>query len=470
MNEFPIQKKDLINVLNEFKDAIYITDGDGNTLWINESSAQMIGKKPHELVGRNVSDLEKEGMFKPSVTKLAIEAKKTVTTVQEMKDGRKYLVTGYVIWGENRKIRAVVAHSRDITEALKTSSQLEEAEALIREYSLEVSKLRMENDLIKLRNKDSALDIPFVGRSPAYNSLLELIYQVANTDATVLITGETGVGKNIVAKLIHSFSDRKQQQFVHINCAALPESLIESELFGYEKGAFSGASAKGKIGLVQLADKGTLFLDEIGELPLGLQSKLLQLLQDKTYLPIGGTKTRSTDTRIIAATNHDLLKMVKEGKFRKDLYYRLNILSIDIPPLRQRKEDIFPLLYHYLEKFNKKYGKQKSFSNELLDRLQEYEWPGNVRELEHLVERLVITARHDIIEVHDLPETIKNHRVSRIDYDYDNTSLKNILENVEKEVIEQALKKYKTTRTTAKALKMSQTSLMRRLKKYGLNT
>lgn len=458
-----LDRESLLSLLNVLTDGIYISDSKGRTLWVNNSSAHICGKKPSELIGRNVLDLEFEGVFNPSVTRIAIETQKSVTTVQVMKDGRKYLVTGHLIFGQQGNMNMVVAHSRDITEAVKTTSQLEEAESLLRRYSQEIRTIKMKEE-----TKEENL---FIGNSPAYQALSEMMERIANADTTVLIIGETGVGKNVIANKIHQLSERHQSPFVHINSSAIPETLIESELFGYQKGAFSGANSSGKIGLVQMANKGTLFLDEISELPLHLQSKLLQLLQNKTYLPIGATELKTADIRIISATNCDLLKMINEGKFRADLYYRLNILPIHVPALRERKEDIFPLLYYYLKKFNQKHSQSRSFSTELLDILQNYDWPGNIRELENLVERLVITAKNTEIEINDLPQDILKNNFNSMQYfSFENDkSLADILENVEKNVLEDAYKKYKTTRKTAQALNLSQTTLVRRLKKYGIS-
>lgn len=458
-----LDRENLLDLLNVLTDGIYISDTKGKTLWVNSSSAHICGKKPSELIGRNVLDLELEGIFNPSITRIAIETQKPVTTVQVMKDGRKYIVTGNLIFNKQGKINMIIAHSRDITEAVKTTSQLEDAESLLRRYSQEIRTMKIKQDNIE--------ENPFVGNSPAYQALLEMVERISNVDTTVLIFGETGVGKNVIANKMHQLSERYKSPFVHINCSAIPETLIESELFGYQKGAFSGANSSGKVGLVQMADKGTLFLDEISEMPLHLQSKLLQLLQNKTFLPIGATQIKTTDTRIIASTNRDLLQMIDEGKFRADLYYRLNILPIHIPPLKERKEDIFPLIYYYLKKFNHKHSQNRHFSKELLDFLQNYDWPGNIRELENLVERLVITTINDKIDTDDLPQDIlKNKSNSSLDYFFDNNkSLAEILDNVEKRILGDAYKKYQTTRKTAQALKLSQTTLVRRLKKHQIS-
>lgn len=453
-----------IDILNAIADGIYISDAAGTTIWVNNASENLCGVPKADLIGRNVVELEAMGIFNPSITRMVIESGKTVTTIQLVGNKRKFLVTGYIIPDENGKPELIVAHSRDITEALRTSSQLEETESLLKRYSEEIQLMRREH------NQANA-DTPFIGVSRSYTSLLELMKKVAVVDTTVLITGETGVGKTFIAEHIHQLSERCSQPFVHVNCSAIPESLIESELFGYQKGAFTGASSTGKIGLVKMAEKGTLFLDEISELPFHLQSKLLLLLQNKTYMPIGDTKMHAADVRIIAATNANLHDLVKIGKFRHDLYYRLNILPINVPSLRERKEDIFPLLYFYLQKWNSKHNQQRKFSTEVLDVLHQYEWPGNVRELENLVERIVITAKSDEIQIADLPEELRS--IGTFDEGLfslgSNLSLTERTEAFEKELIAQALRLHGSTRKAAAALGITQSLLMRRIRKYGLH-
>lgn len=444
-------------ILNVINDGVYISDQKGNTLWLNKASEKILNKRKDEIIGRNVIDLEREGIMKPSVTRMVLENRNTITTVQTSSNGHKYLVTGHMITVSGEKL--IVVHSRDITEAVRTSTQLGETEQLLKRYSEEIR-------LMKLRENKALTNQNLIGKSSIFRQLLKFIEKVAGVDTTVLITGETGVGKNVIAEQIHKLSSRHKKPFVHINCGAIPESLFESELFGYKKGAFTGALNSGKIGLVQMADGGTMFLDEISELPIHLQSKLLQLLQNKSYLPVGDTKVRTADIRIIAATNRDLLEMAKEGTFRLDLYYRLNVLPIHVPSVRERQEDIFPLLYHFLKKFNQMHSKNRRFSPELLDVLQNYEWPGNIREMENLIERLVITSKEDEISIEDLPEKMKKNRSQLKQFLKEGESLTEALERIEKNIILEAYQTYKTTRKTAEMLGVTQSLLMRRLKKY----
>lgn len=452
------------NIFNTLSDGIYISDASGKTLWLNDASERIIGRKREELIGRNVRELENEKVFYPSVTRLTLEKQRTVSTVQTSKNGQKHLVTGNLLKSPNGDIELVVVHSRDITEAVRTSLQLEETEALLRKYSQELRKMKM---LVKSSEPSSDL----VGKSKRFRELLDLCERVASVDTTVLLTGETGVGKSTVAQFIHQLSHRNKQPFVEINCSTIPETLLESELFGYEKGTFTGASRTGKTGLVETAEKGTLFLDEIGELPLSIQPKLLKLLQDKTYLPLGSTKPKTADIRIIAATNQNLEKLVRENRFRTDLFYRLNVLPIHIPPLRERKDDIVHLAQSFLNKFNSIYGSNKTFSPQAYDVLQNYDWPGNIRELENLVERVIITSPQQEISANDLPDSLKKASpLAWIKQDaHGCETLPQLLESIEKEWIQRALRKHGSTRKAAKALGMTQSAIMRRMKKYGLN-
>ncbi|MHB1653803.1 MAG: sigma-54 interaction domain-containing protein [Desulfitobacteriaceae bacterium] len=452
------------HILNTISDGIYISDPTGKTLWLNKVSENIIGKLRNELIGKDVRLLEEEGAFNPSVTRMALDAGKTVSTVQSMNNGRKFLVTGNLLRDSHGEIVLVVAHSRDITEAIRTTSQLEDAEALLRQYSQEIRDL-------KLGRHEANFPQPIIWKSPVFISILELISRVSIVDTTVLIAGETGVGKTVIAKRIHELSDRHDKPFVHINCGAIAESLIESELFGYKRGAFTGANTSGKIGLVKSADGGTLFLDEIGELPLHLQSILLQLLQEKKYIPVGDTQVHTSDARIIAATNSDLSEMVKVGKFRPDLYYRLNIVPITVPPLRERQEDILPLLYFFLTKYNKKYKQNRKFSIDSLELLQVYNWPGNIRELENLVEQIVITAKQDEISVDDYPERLRKKNTLKGNFlkVVNGESLSSVLARIEKEILEEGYTVYGNTRKTADALGITQSLLMRRFRKYGIS-
>lgn len=451
------------SILNVLSDGIFITDGKGEVLWLNRASENMINVARSKLIGRNVDDLEKQELIMPSVTKMVIKKQNSVSTVQSSDKNHKYIVSGHPIRNEQGIIELIVTHSRGITEVVRTNSQLEEVQALLKRYTQEIMKLRYDNDLSTSENF-------FIGKSPAYISLINMVDKIASTDTNVLITGETGVGKNVIASRIHQLSERNHEPFVEINCGAIPETLIESELFGYKKGAFSGANSGGKAGLIKMANKGTLFLDEIGELPIHLQAKLLQFIQHKKFIPIGGTVHETANVRIIAATNNDLLQQVQEGKFRSDLFYRLNVLPIKVPSVRERKMDIIDLLQFNLEKYNKKHKRHCRLSPDVIHHLKNYEWPGNIRELENLMERLVIIAANNDIRLDDLPSYLQTQKKSAFNLNkYENgKSLPDILERIEREIIEEAYSEFKTTRKTAEELGITQSLLMRRLKKFKL--
>lgn len=454
-----------IKVLDAITDGILISDGKGEVLWLNKACQNLANISDADAVGKNIRDLEKQGFFFPSVTKLVLEKGTNVSIVQASNttQNQRFIVSGYPIMDELGEIDLIVAHARDITEIARTSAQLEETQALLKRYSEEIMK-------IKFEKQEEMTNEYFVGRSQVYLSLLRTVDRVATVESTVLVTGETGTGKNVIAQRIHNLSERSSMPFIEINCGAIPESLIESELFGYAKGAFTGANREGKAGLIKMADGGTLFLDEIGELPIHLQAKLLQFLQQKRFLPVGSTDYQTANVRVIAATNLDLMDEVEKGNFRSDLFYRLNVLPISVPSLREREEDILGLVKFKLEKYNRKHNRHCHLSSDSLDCLQNYEWPGNIRELENLIERLVIIAHEDEIQVKDLPPNMRNHKDTVLDIaDFDDgDSLTEILESVEKNIISKAYARNKTTRKTAEELGITQSSLMRRLKKYNL--
>ncbi|WP_297887852.1 sigma 54-interacting transcriptional regulator [Sulfurihydrogenibium sp.] len=339
---------------------------------------------------------------------------------------------------------------------------------------LEEEKSYLEKQINMLISK-SGID-GIIGKSKQILEIIDTIKKISNTSATVLLTGESGVGKEIFAKAIHNLSERSDKPFIKINCAAIPENLLESELFGYEKGAFTGANSTKK-GKFELANGGTIFLDEIGDMPLLLQAKILRVLQEKEIERLGSTKPISIDVRIIAATNKNLEKMVYEGTFREDLYYRLNVISIHIPPLRERKEDIPLLIYYFLEKFNKMYGKNLTISKELLEYLQNYDWPGNVRQLQNTIERMVILSKHEKLDFKDLPADIKNklQNIKTVDLknktiDERNLQLSKTVQEIEKEAIEKALKESGyVIKEAAKILGMTPRQIKYRIEKYNIS-
>lgn len=454
-----------LDIMNTIRDIIWVIDRDGNVIWVNEAAKISLNgiTDYEELFNDNVYEMEKRGLFFPSIARLVSENKHFINTVQVSQDNLKLLVSGDYIPNEKGEIEYFVTHARILDETLNSNLELEKAEALLQKYKLQIRQILSDK-------RNTGTEEAFVGKSKSYLATLEWVEKVADVDTTVLILGETGVGKSAFAQKIHQLSDRSDKPFIHLNCSAIPESLIESELFGYKKGAFTGANKYGKTGLIAAAENGILFLDEIGEFPLHLQSKLLHFLQNKTYIPVGDSQVHTSDVRIIAATNVNLLEMTNNGKFRADLYYRLNILPLTIPPLRERQEDIGPLLNYYLKKYNDKYQKSHTFSGKLTNFLCNYKWPGNVRELENLLERLIITTDHQEICIQDLPDTFhhENMHMNTMIELADYNSLTEYLEAIERNIIEETYNKLQSTRKTADKLGVTQAYIARRFKKYKL--
>jgi two-component system response regulator HydG len=374
-------------------------------------------------------------------------------------------------------IMTAYASVKTAVEALKAGAfdyvtkpvDIEELKILI-EKGLENYHLRTENLALKERIGDRFDFSRIIGRSAKMIALLDTLAMVAPSDATVLIMGESGTGKEVIANAIHHNSPRAGQPFIKVSCAALPETLLESELFGHEKGAFTGAVSR-REGRFQLAHQGTIFLDEVGEMSPALQTKLLRVLQEKEFEPLGSARTIKVDIRVLAATNKDLTKEVKEGRFREDLYYRLNVVPITMPPLRDRKEDIPPLADHFLVIYREKNRKPlKGISGKALDLLVRYDWPGNIRELENCIERAVIMAKEEMITPIDFPPQIQ--RLSG-DGDKEGFSIPYgmSLAEMEKELIVKTLAETGGNRTrAAEVLGINRRTLQNKLKEYGLNT
>jgi PAS domain S-box-containing protein len=446
---------DLKAVFDTSYDVIYVSDGEGNTLRVSSASEKLWGYKAEQLVGKHVAELEKEGVFNPSITRLVMEKKEKIQTIQTTKTGRRLMVVGTPIKDENGNVTRIINTSRDITEESKLKWELEDMKGLMEGYRQELIQLR------KLHSIDENL----IYRSQMMSMVVTLANKVAEVDSTALILGESGVGKEVIASYIHNHSSRRDKPFIKVNCGAIPISLLESELFGYEKGAFTGASTSGKTGMFELANEGTLFLDEIGDMPMDTQVKLLRVLQDREIVRVGGTSSKKIDVRIITATNKKLEIEVKNGRFREDLYYRLNVVPILIPSLRERKEDIIPLCLHFLDKFNKSHNKMKVLSQNTLDYLQHYEWPGNVRELQNIIERLIVITEEDTIEPEHLPSLFrKMDDVSDV-YISHILPLKKAKDLLESKLISMAREKYKTTSKIAEVLEVNQSTISRKLNK-----
>ncbi len=457
----------LEDLLESSHDGLFITDGYGNIEMANSAWERICGIPKDFVIGKNAQDLVNHKFYTESSIMAAIKARKKMTVMLEMtkgeKIGQKILATAIPIWDENGNIRRVVANIRDITEILYLKELLEKTRQLNEIYAAEIEQMRFQQIT---KNND------IVALSSETKRVLEMAAQVAKVDSTVLITGESGCGKEIVANTIHRLGHRCEGPLIKINCSAIPESLLESELFGYEGGAFTGAKKQGKHGMFEMAKKGTLFLDEIGDISFSIQAKLLRALQDHEIIRVGGLKPISVDARIIAATNKNLKEMVKAGSFREDLYYRLNVVSIEIPPLRKRKEDIPLLVQHFVEKINRKYQFAKRVVPEIIDNFMLYSWPGNIRELENVIERMLVMTEEELINVMHLPVYIRKqvHPGSDNVVLYDNIPFKRAIERTERQLLEQAVKKHGSTRKVAKALRINQSTVVRKIKKYGLGS
>lgn len=446
---------------------IFITDDEGITqAVITNDSEQFYGVKASTFLGRNVRESEEKGYFFPSLTRLVLESKEQVTAIQETKTGRKFLSSAQPVYDSSKNIHQIITISRDITDFYVLKRILSEIEETIQRKLTEDIGL----------GQDSAELAGYIVKSPVMIKVIQNIRRIALFDSTVLLTGETGTGKGALANLLHRLSPRKTGEFVHVNCGAIPEHLMESEFFGYVPGSFTGASKGGKKGLVELAQGGILFLDEVDCLPINLQAKLLHLIQEREFMPVGGTRRVGVDVRFVAATNKDLLKLIAEGLFREDLYYRLNVVPIVIPPLRERKEEILPLASCFLDRLCKRYGVEREFSASAVKVLLNYQWPGNVRELENVIERCAVTSRGSCITADLLEEYLQE---SRIKLPPSQTSskaaaassvLNNKVEKLEKAVLEDALRKYGSTRKVAAHLGVNQSTVVRKMKKYGITS
>lgn len=445
-------------ILHSLQDDILVTNTDGIILRVSEATEAIYQMNSNEMIGRSVYDLEKQGVFTPILTPIVIKEKKKITLVQTTIDGKKLLVTGIPVFDQDHKLVRIVSFSHDVTELLNMKKYLME---------MEDEMERVKSELERLRNLHFYTD-GMIATCDEMKKVLHLALQVAEIDANVLLLGESGVGKSHIAKFIHNKSPRKDGPFIEVNCGAIPETLFEAEFFGYESGSFTGANTKGKVGLAELAEGGTLFLDEIGELSLANQVKILKFIQEKQFYRVGGTKLRTVDFRIISATNKDLEKAIEEKSFRQDLFFRLNVVPITIPPLRKRPSDIIPLVDYFLKYFSEKYGRERSLDEGVIHLLLAQQWKGNVRELINLIERLVVTSSKHLIEIENLPEGYRKMFSDVSLADDGNRPLVEILDSVEKQVLIHARKRYKTTIQMAKALGISQPSVVRKIKKYKI--
>lgn len=443
----------LQRVIDALSDGVYITDGNGLTVTVNKAYERITGIPKRRLVGLHMSDVVKAGFISRSVSLEVIKEMRAVTIIQTIGDDHKILVSGTPMFDENGRIEYVVTTVRDVTELLQAKRAEEQLEQILRireQYGTAGDNTESQQPFLISRKTKACYD---------------LAKKVASTSAKILIQGETGTGKTLLASTIHQYSKVCDGAFIELNCAAMPESLLEAELFGYVAGAFTGASTKGKAGLLEAASNGTLFLDEIGDLPLSLQAKLLKVIAENRFIPVGGTEFKQTNFRLISATHHDLKQQVEAKLFREDLLYRLNVIPIQLPPLRERNEEVGPLLEHYIQHFNNKYELDCRWHQDVITRLSCYEWPGNIRELINLTERLVVTAEQSLITTEHLPAELKLKPISTSD----GHSLRAQVETLEQRLIAEALEAHGTTRAAALALDIDQSTLVKKQQRWRQN-
>ena len=449
---------DLIGMIENSYDAVAIVDNESRLLLINPAFERVMGLKKSEVLGRKISDLVAEGVSDTGASLKVIETGKPQTVIINTKSGKQVLSTGIPVFDHNGNIARIFCNLRDVTELNILKERYEQSKKLISKYLLELHEVKR-IETMKY----------FIARSKQMKQVVEAAYRLARFDTTVLILGESGVGKDLIARIVHEASPRMETgTFVKINCGAIPEDLLESELFGYKSGAFTGASKEGKPGYFEVADKGTLFLDEIGDLPMKLQVKLLSVIQDQEITRIGDVNKKKVDVRIIAATNQDLEKMVRNGKFREDLYYRLNVVPIYIPPLRERKEEIPFLLAHYVDKYNKKYKTQHRLSQEVAEIFSSYRWPGNVRELANLVEHLVVVTNEPVLRLEHIPSKyVSKTEEKDEEIPEEMKSLREEVERFETQLIKKVLARTHNYEEAANILRISLSTLTRRIRKVN---
>ncbi|MEW9674014.1 sigma-54 interaction domain-containing protein [Ammoniphilus sp. 3BR4] len=470
--------KQLREIINFSSDGLFIVNHQGVVLEVNKAYEHTTGISREEVVGKNISDLVLSEYFDRSAAIIALQSKQTTTIVQRIKKQKYFVVTANPVLDTDKNIKMIVTSVRDVTYLHHLQEQLRHTEQINERLS----------DQIPTLNHGKT---PLVYKSPQMQKLFEKIKQIASFPTTVLITGPSGTGKEVLGNMIHEWSSVADQAFIKVNCAAIPPELFESELFGYVSGSFTGARKEGKPGLFELANNGTILLDEIGEMPLPLQSKLLRVLQEKTITRIGDTKPKIINFRLVCSTNQNLKQLVQEKKFRGDLWYRINVVHLQIPSLHERKPDIQPLAEHFLTEFCQQYNLQKQILPETMLVLEEYSWPGNVRELKNIMEFLVVSTTTSFISPEDLPEHVKNNW----DFDHplteensipsiedngfqsiedthlnksESKSLQQSLKQFEKEQILKALHTAKSIRSAASLLGLDHASLIRKMKRLGI--
>lgn len=456
--------KQLETIFKSSSDGIWVLDGKGKILNINQAAEKLSAIRAADVIGKNINQLVAEGLMDQAVTPKVLEIKRQVTLLQHVKKTNRYILsTGTPAFDEKGNINLVVVNERDMTRLNKLLEQLNQTQLVSSKYKDELAELSM----LELKKQE------IVAESAGMRQVLRISLKLARMEASnILIQGESGTGKGLLAKFIHKNSPRRSKPFIQINCAAIPETLLEAELFGYEKGAFTGAHQRGKAGLFELANGGTLFLDEIGDVPYSVQAKLLKCLEDYEILHLGGLAPISINCIVIVANNTDLETLVEEKKFRKDLFYRLNAFNIKIPPLKERPDDVFELAYYFLNMYNETYKTDKHLSYSAVEMLQAYPFPGNVRELKNLIKKAVVLSEDPNLD--DFIRKSLGHEVAAATGGRPKAmapvlKMNAKLQEMESQILQNAFKRCKSTREIAKYLGISQPSVVRKLKKYGIS-
>jgi len=449
-------------IFKSSSDGIWLCDGNGKIININEASEKINAIKAKDVIGKNVREIVEEGLVDRSVTLEVLETRRRVSLLQYVKKNNKYLLlTGTPVFDEDGRISLVVVNERDMTQLNIMKEKLAQTRLESQRFKDELAEL----SLLELKEQE------IIAKSEEMRQVLRIAVKLAKMEASnILILGETGTGKGLLAKFIHQYSIRKKKPFIQINCAALPETLLEAELFGYEKGAFTGAREHGKIGLFELAHEGTLFLDEIGDLPLSVQAKLLKYLDDHEILRLGGIKPKQVDCTIIAATNRNLEARIRLRKFRQDLFFRLNSFLMLIPPLRARPDDIFELVNHLLDKYNRQYALRRRISASAMEQIKSYSFPGNVRELKNMIKIAVMMSETDSLDDYIL-RNFKKAVLEQTDYNQEAEGQMSLIEQTgafEKRLLQNAMTNFKTTREMAGFLGINQSTVVRKMKKHDL--
>ena len=454
----PVQlmEQEYLTILESLHDDLVIVNADGHIATVLPNFKHFYGIPADEILNNTVYELEEKKIFNPSIAARVIKSGQRETLLQKTAAGKYLICTAIPINDSKGNLTKIISFSRDVTEYEKLKLQYAKLESMIKYYSSEVNRL-------KEQKPDSSSIL--ICESKEMKKTMNIINRMAQFDASILFTGESGTGKTIYAKALHDKSPRSKKAFVELNCGSIPENLFESELFGYEKGAFTGANDTGKSGWIEEADGGTLFLDEIADMPMTMQVKLLKTLDNKTITHVGGTSEIKVDFRLITATNKDIQQLIRDGKFREDLFFRINVMPIEIPPLRNRQADIFPLIKYFMKQNQEKYSVEKGISSAAIDTLIQYSWPGNVRELENLIERLFLSVEDYMINIDDLPIYAQPASDNNIILDPGQT-LPDYLARIERKVILDTYDKYHNTTKVAKALGISQSSVSVKLKKY----